>query len=41
MLNGENLGVIAFMATLSPDASIVPSIVGYTNFLEPGRTGRC
>lgn len=33
-LNGENLGVIAFMATLSPDASIVPSIVGYTNFLE-------
>lgn len=39
-LNAKNLSVIGFMATLSPNAQIVASIVGYTNFLlSKERTG--
>ncbi len=33
-LNGQNLDVIGYMATLSPDAQIVIGIVGYTNFMQ-------
>ncbi len=33
-LNGKNLDTIGYMATQSPDAQIVASFVGYTNFLQ-------
>ncbi len=33
-LNGQNLDLIGYMATLSPDPEVVVSIVGYTNFMQ-------